>query len=43
MAGAVFKANPDRLEANGGKIIPAMVKAIQEPPKMRALEARLGG
>ena len=28
--GLVFKDNPDRLEATAGKLLPVMVKAIQE-------------
>lgn len=42
--GLVFEDNPDRLEAGYGKLIPVLVKAIQElNAKVEALEAQLKG
>lgn len=41
--GLVYEENPDRLEAGYGKLIPVLVKAIQElSTKVAELEARLG-
>jgi hypothetical protein len=38
----VFAENPDRLEAGYGKLLPVMVKAIQElSTKVDALQAEL--
>jgi hypothetical protein len=38
----VYAENPDRLEASQGKLIPMMVKAIQElSTKIEELEAKL--
>jgi hypothetical protein len=37
--GLVFDANPDRLEATPGKLLPVVVKALQEvSARLRALE-----
>lgn len=42
--GLVYESNPDRLEAGYGKLIPVLVKAIQElNAKVEALEAQLKG
>ena len=42
--GLVFEDNPDRLEAGYGKLIPVLVKAIQElNAKVEYLEAKLRG
>jgi hypothetical protein len=42
--GLVYANNPDRLEAGYGKLIPVLVKAIQElNAKVEALEAQLKG
>jgi hypothetical protein len=39
--GLVYDANPDKLEASAGKLIPVLVKAIQElSAKVEELEAR---
>ena len=40
----VYDENPDKLEASAGKLIPVLVKAIQElSAKVEALEAKLEG
>jgi hypothetical protein len=40
--GLVYDANPDKLEASAGKLIPVLVKAIQElSAKVEELEAKL--
>ena len=42
--GLVYDNNPDKLEAGYGKLLPVLVKAIQElSAKVEALEAQLGG
>lgn len=42
--GLVFEANPDSIEAGYGKLLPVLVKAIQElSAKVDALEAQLAG
>jgi hypothetical protein len=42
LPGLVYEANPDRLEAGYGKLLPVLVKAIQElSEKNDALEARI--
>jgi hypothetical protein len=42
--GLVFEANPESMEAGYGKLLPVLVKAIQElSAKVEALEAQLGG
>lgn len=42
--GLVYDSNPDKLEAGYGKLLPVLVKAIQElSAKVEALEAQLGG
>lgn len=42
--GLVYDSNPDKLEAGYGKLLPVLVKAIQElSAKVDALEAQLGG
>ncbi|MEN9935988.1 MAG: hypothetical protein RLZZ387_2567 [Chloroflexota bacterium] len=42
--GLVYADNPDKLEAGYGKLLPVLVKAIQElSAKVEALEAQLGG
>jgi microcystin-dependent protein len=42
LPGLVYEANPDRLEAGYGKLLPVLVKAIQElSEKNKELEARL--
>jgi hypothetical protein len=42
--GLVHDNNPDKLEAGYGKLLPVLVKAIQElSAKVEALEAQLGG
>ena len=42
--GLVYDDNPEKLEASPGKLIPVLVKAIQElSAKVEALEARLAG
>jgi hypothetical protein len=42
--GLVLEANPDRMEATPGKLLPIMVKAIQElSAKVAYLEAQLNG
>jgi hypothetical protein len=42
--GLVYENNPDRLEAGYGKLIPVLVKAIQElNAKVESLEAKLKG
>jgi hypothetical protein len=39
----VYESNPERLEAAPGKLIPILVKAVQElSAKVEALEAQLG-
>jgi len=41
--GLVYDSNPDKLEAGYGKLLPVLVKAIQElSAKVEALEAQLG-
>jgi hypothetical protein len=41
--GLVYEENPEKLEAGYGKLLPVLVKAIQElAAKVEALEARLG-
>jgi hypothetical protein len=38
--GLVYEANPDRLEASYGKLIPVLVRAIQElSAEVKALKA----
>ena len=38
--GAVYKSNPEKLEASYGKFVPILVKAVQElSAKVTALEA----
>lgn len=42
--GLVYDDNPEKLEAGYGKLLPVLVKAIQElSAKVEALEAQLGG
>lgn len=42
--GLVYDNNPEKLEAGYGKLLPVLVKAIQElSAKVEALEAQLGG
>lgn len=42
--GLVYEVNPEKLEAGYGKLLPVLVKAIQElSAKVEALEAQLGG
>ena len=42
--GLVYDDNPDKLEAGYGKLLPVLVKAIQElSAKVEVLEAQLGG
>ena len=42
--GLVYDSNPEKLEAGYGKLLPVLVKAIQElSAKVEALEAQLGG
>jgi hypothetical protein len=42
--GLVYESNPESIEAGYGKLLPVLVKAIQElSAKVEALEAQLGG
>jgi hypothetical protein len=44
LPGLVYDANPDKLEAGYGKLLPVLVKAVQElSAKVDALEAQLKG